>query len=94
MGLVNTPDCAWCLGIRETIAHYLLLCPRHTVHYQELNYLKDSILGITDGSITLSLLSTGSDFSSGIRRKIMMLLLDYFKDTKNLTFCNIIIFLR
>ena len=83
IGLANSPDCIYCINIKETISHYLLSCPRHTLPRIKLFKRLNSI-GIKDDTITLSLLLTGSDFSPGARRKIMMFLFDYFKDTDKL----------
>ena len=83
MGLANSPNCIFCINIKETISHYLLSCPRHTLPRIKLSRRLNSI-GSKDDAITLSLLLTGSDFSPGARRKIMMFLYDYFKDTKKL----------
>ena len=81
--LVHSPDCIYCLGVIETFSHYMLSCSRHKLPkiklFERLNFIE-----ITDDSNTLSLLLSESDFSPGIRRKIMMFLFDYFKDTKKI----------
>ena len=74
MGLVNSSDCEYCLSIRETIAHYFLFFPSHTLLRIKLFKRLHSVR-IIDDSITLPLLLSISDFSFGIRGKIVMYLI-------------------
>ena len=75
IGLTTSPDCLYCLGTRETIKHYILHCQKQVLPRDKLYKRLNSI------GITVSLLLSGSDFIPGIRRKIFLLLYDYFKDT-------------
>ena len=79
-GLTTSSDCLYCPGTRETIQHYLLHCSRLDLPKDKLFRRLNSI-EISDEIITVSLLLSGLDFGPDIRRKIILLLYDYFKDT-------------
>ena len=80
IGFTTSPDCLYCPDTRETIQYYLLHCTRQVFHRNKF-FKRLNSSGITDEIITVSLFLSGSDFSPGIRRKLLMFLNDYFKNT-------------
>ena len=79
IGLSTSPDCLYCPSTKEIIQHYLLQCPIHGLPRDKLFRILNSI-GLNNGIIKVSVLLSGSHFSPGIRKKVFLLLHDYFKD--------------
>ena len=83
LNLVDSPNCIYCVGIEETIQHYILDCPRHVIERNNL-FFKLTEIGLSVNNLSIPILLSGTDFSPNKFRRVMFAMYNYFQDTGKL----------
>ena len=81
----NNPFCNNCVGVSETIEHFVLHCKSYEYPRMDL-YNKLTHLKINSNQVNLQILLTGGPFDDKKRIKILRNFVEYVKQTKRFAF--------